>query len=170
MQYSSLFKLGSTLLLMAAPMAGGLLGAKLTMKDVKSSWYQQDLQKPSWNPPNWVFGPVWTILYLMIGWSSVLIVYAPSHPAKTAALGFYGAQLFLNWIYSPIFFHWRNLKLASIEIVAMFALICKTMVEFQKINPTAALLLVPYALWVGFASILTITITALNWSSKPKKE
>jgi benzodiazapine receptor len=126
------------------------------------TWYKQ-LVKGKYNPPNWVFGPVWTILYLMIGFSGYLIwSETKSFSGHGFAWFIYFLQLFLNYIWTQIFFGWHMLYFAFIEIVAIDISILLNMLVFYQINSTAALLLIPYFCWVSFASYLTYTIWQLN--------
>jgi tryptophan-rich sensory protein len=125
------------------------------------AWYEQ-LAKPSWRPPNWLFAPVWTILYLMIAISGWLVWrQAPAAEIKLP-LAAYFLQLLLNAIWTPIFFGLHRTGAASIEIVLVWISIACTIVLFWPISTPAALLLVPYLLWVSFAAALNISIYVLN--------
>lgn len=126
------------------------------------SWYQ-GLNRVSWNPPDWVFGPVWTILYLMIAISGWLAWNSLSgrkinHPA----MHWYFLQLFLNFMWSMLFFGLRSPTPALIDIVLLIIAIAVTMKKFMRLNKKAALLLVPYFLWVCYASTLNAGIVYLN--------
>ncbi len=121
--------------------------------------YYQTLNKPSWNPPNWLFGPVWTVLYIMIS-ISIAIIWHKSND-KTAMLLF-GIQLVLNFFWSLIFFRWQSPGFALIEILAMLFFIVLTVLAFRKINMTAFYLMIPYLCWVSFATFLNFTIWRLN--------
>lgn len=121
------------------------------------------LLKPSWNPPGYLFGPVWTVLYLLMGVSSWLVWKSilPSS-LKTKALMYFSIQLFLNFWWSIVFFNFHSSLLALIDIVLMLFFICLTIFEFSKISKLAAWLLLPYLLWVSFATALNGTIWYLN--------
>lgn len=125
-------------------------------------WFEA-LQKPSWNPPGYLFGPVWTILYLLMGISSWLIWKSPQ-PIKRrrTALIFFAIQLFLNFWWSILFFNFHSSLLALIDIFAMLFFISLTIFAFSKISKLAAWLLVPYLLWVSFATALNASIWYLN--------
>lgn len=145
----------------AVPQAVGLLGAFFTVTSVET-WYQT-LEKPLLTPPDWVFGPVWTLLYLLMGISAYLVWRLPKKTKRTAyAWRFFLLQLFLNGIWSFVFFGAQNLKLGFFVIVAMALAIAATMRVFCKLSRPAALLLAPYLLWVIFAGYLNYGIWALQ--------
>lgn len=126
------------------------------------SWYQ-DIQRPSWNPPNWIFAPVWTTLYVMMGISWFLIWRSDVKRSskRTTALFFIG-QLILNFSWSVIFFYFHQPGWAFVEIIILWLMILGTILSFSKISKLAAWLLVPYISWVSFATILTYTIWRMN--------
>lgn len=124
------------------------------------SFYAQ-LSKPSWAPPAGVFGPVWTVLYALMGVAAWMVWRSPA--PKSTALILFGAQLAANVLWSWLFFAWRQGALAAVEILVLLALIVATIVAFWRISRLAALLLVPYLLWVSFASVLTWAV----WRSNP---
>jgi tryptophan-rich sensory protein len=138
--------------------AAGAVGAVASVDAV--SFYAQ-LSKPSWAPPAWVFGPVWFALYALMGVAAWLVWR--STRSKGMALGLFGAQLVANALWSWLFFAWHQGALATAEVLILLALIVATAVAFWRIRRLAALLLVPYLLWVGFASALTWTV----WRSNP---
>jgi translocator protein len=121
--------------------------------------YYLALNKPSWNPPNGIFAPVWTTLYIMMGVAAGIIWHKSGNKK---ALTFFGIQLILNFFWSLIFFKWESPRFALIEIVFMLTAIFLTIISFKKINKTAAYLMVPYACWVSFATFLNFTIWRLN--------
>lgn len=137
---------------------GGIIGASSASSIIE--WYPSII-KPSWNPPNWLFGPVWSALYICIGISLALIWHS-TVDIKTKAYRYFAIQLCLNILWTPIFFNFHQIGLAFIEIVLMLLFIVLTIIEFYKINRKAAYLLVPYAIWVSFATILNGTIYWLN--------
>ncbi len=130
-----------------------------TMESI-STWYQF-LNMPAFNPPNWVFGPVWTILYIMMGAAFALVWHTP-HPGRKKALILFIAQFTLNLCWSFLFFNLHLPGLAYFEIAGMAIIITFTILAFYKINKTAAYLLLPYLCWVLFATILNYSIWVLN--------
>lgn len=124
------------------------------------SFYAQ-LSKPAWAPPAGVFGPVWTVLYALMGVAAWLVWRSPG--PKRAALTLFGAQLAANALWSWLFFAWHRGALAAVEILVLLALIVAMIVAFWRISRLAALLMVPYLLWVSFASVLTWAV----WRSNP---
>jgi len=142
------------------PHLGGIVGGLLTRQNVKV-WYEK-LERPSWRPPNWAFGPVWTSLYTMMGYASYLIYRDGLGTSRDRALMLYGSQLVLNWLWTPIFFHYHQLGLAFAEILALLANIGLCIGAFYPINRTASYLMVPYFAWVSLASALTYSIWQRN--------
>lgn len=140
--------------------AGGL-GTLFTTSAIPT-WYAT-LNKPSFNPPNYLFGPVWTLLYILMG-ISLYIIWNKGFKNKKVkdAIYLFGIQLFLNAIWSPVFFGAHNLLLALIIIIAMWIYIVKTIKAFARIDKTASYLLYPYLAWVSFASILNFSVWLLN--------
>lgn len=124
------------------------------------SFYAQ-LSKPTWAPPAGVFGPVWTVLYALMGVAAWLVWRSPG--PRSAALTLFGAQLGANALWSWLFFAWHRGALAAVEILVLLALIVAMIVAFWRISRLAALLMVPYLLWVSFASVLTWAV----WRSNP---
>lgn len=125
-------------------------------------WYDT-IVKPSWNPPGYLFGPIWTTLYLLIGISLWLIwkSKAPEYK-KQQAIFIFAVQLFLNFWWSIIFFSFKSPELAFIEILVMIILIVVTIFKFSEISKTASWLLIPYISWVCFAAILNYNLWTLN--------
>jgi len=145
------------------PLGIGGLGAFATMDGVRT-WYPT-LVQPSFAPPSWVFGPVWTTLYIMMGVASWLVWRSGAgRPEVRIALGLYAAQLVLNLAWSWLFFGLRMPGLALVEILALLALILWTIARFAPISRPAAWLLAPYAAWVSFASLLNGAYWWLNRS------
>ncbi|MCO1577317.1 tryptophan-rich sensory protein [Crossiella sp. SN42] len=120
------------------------------------------LRQPSWAPPSWLFGPVWTVLYAMIAISGWLLWRHTSGPATRSALAAYGVQLALNAAWTPIFFGARLYGLAFAELVLMWVAIGVTVWRFFPLHRTAAVLLLPYWAWVSFAGALNFAIWRLN--------
>jgi tryptophan-rich sensory protein len=124
------------------------------------TWYAS-LIKPSFNPPNWIFGPVWTTLYLLMGISLYLVWIRGAKKNRTALIWF-GSQLALNSIWSILFFGLKSPLSAFIEIIFLWITILITIIYFYKTSKPAAYLLIPYILWVSFAAVLNISIVILN--------
>lgn len=145
----------------AIPLLVGGASGFFTITGV-DSWYQT-INKPSWNPPNWVFGPVWTTLYIMMGIALFLVWKEDtSEELKKIAIALFSVQLILNFFWSFIFFNLQQPGWALVEIIAMWFFILLTIFAFAQVNKTAAWLLVPYISWVSFATILNYSIWQLN--------
>lgn len=156
------------------PFVAATIGGVATNRSL-FGWYRR-LRKPTWNPPDAVFGPVWTLLFATMGLASWLVWRRgqlsseeetaqdqhATHREVQGALTFYGIQLVLNTLWSVIFFGLRRLDLALIEIVPFWTTILVTLVRFYRIHPVAGLLLVPYQLWVTFAALLNARVWQLN--------
>jgi tryptophan-rich sensory protein len=138
----------------------GSLGGLFTIAEIPT-WYA-GLNKPSFNPPNNVFGPVWTLLYALMGISLFLIWKLPASAERNRSLKIFGVQFALNFCWSLIFFRFHLIGVALVEIMLMWGCILFTILFFWKQSRTAALLLVPYIFWVSFATILTAAIYRLN--------
>jgi tryptophan-rich sensory protein len=136
------------------------IGNFFTMPSIQD-WYAS-LSKPSFNPPNWLFGPAWTILYFLMAVSAFLVWQKRENPRAKKALTFYFIQLALNSLWSIIFFGWQNLGLAFVEIIFLWLFILLTLINFYKIVRVAGILFIPYILWVSFASLLNFSIWQLN--------
>lgn len=119
--------------------------------------------QPSWNPPAWVFGPVWTALYSAMGYASWRVWQAGGGQLP---LGLYAAQLALNFAWSPLFFGAKALGVAAVDITALVGMVAATIYEFQKVDPVAAQLLYPYLAWVTFAAALNYNLAANNPSGQ----
>jgi benzodiazapine receptor len=139
----------------------GFLGTPFTVSAIPT-WYVT-LNKPFFSPPSWIFGPVWTLLYFLMGIAFYLIWKQNSKkkPVKTANKYFL-TQLGLNFIWSPIFFGLRLPLLGLVVIMAMWVLIVMTMKKFYPLSKVAFYLLIPYLLWVSFATLLNAAIVLLN--------
>jgi benzodiazapine receptor len=154
----------------AIPLMAGVIGSIFTSESV-STWYQT-IEKPSFSPPNWLFGPVWTTLYVLMGLSLFLVWRATSTTTftkdrrgrKISAFIAFGSQLILNVLWSFIFFGLRSPQLAFAEIVILLISIVVTIAIFYRISKLAAVLMIPYAVWVTFASLLNLQIWLLNSS------
>ncbi len=124
-------------------------------------WYSQ-LEKPAWNPPNWIFGPVWTALYAMMGVAAWLVWRRGGFAAQRKTLGWFLIQLGLNALWTPLFFGLKNSALAFAEIVLLWFAILGTARVFWKTHRAAGAMLIPYLAWVTFATVLNFTLWQLN--------
>jgi tryptophan-rich sensory protein len=144
---------GWVLLCFAAAAFGGLFPP--------GEWYAS-LKKPSWNPPGWVFGPVWTALYAMMAVAAWLVWKRGGWAAQRRLLMLFLAQLILNAAWTPLFFGLHRPGLAFAEIVLLWLAIAATLAAFRPVNRVAAWLLAPYLAWVSFAAGLNFTLWRLN--------
>jgi benzodiazapine receptor len=135
--------------------------AGLFTADAIPGWYAS-LNRPSFNPPNWLFGPVWTMLYILMGISLFLIWQQKPDKQRNQAIGFFLFHLFLNFCWSFIFFYFKMMGLALFEIILLWMSIVVMMVMFYRIKPLAAYLNIPYLIWVSFATVLNAAYFALN--------
>lgn len=138
----------------------GIIGSIFTTSNIPT-WYES-LNKPSFNPPNWLFAPVWTTLYILMGISAFLIYKKGLKKDIKFALGIFGLQLIFNTLWSILFFGLNSPLLGLICIIILWCLIVFTIKLFYKISKTAAYLLIPYIIWVSFATILNYFIWVLN--------
>jgi tryptophan-rich sensory protein len=139
----------------------GIIGSLYTSNSI-STWYKT-LVRPEIAPPNWVFGPVWTTLYMLMG-ISAYIIWSKGYSDKKVklALTVYFGQLLLNTLWSILFFGLQDIRSAFIEIIALWIMIALNVFLFGKISKTAGYLLIPYLLWVSFASYLNYLFMILN--------
>lgn len=141
--------------------AVGLISVPFTIASIPT-WYST-LNKPSFSPPNWIFGPVWTTLYLMMGISAYLIWDKGLINRKVrVALIYFIVQLAFNFLWSIIFFGLHSPLLALFDIFLLWFAILITMLKFYKISKSASYLLLPYLFWVSFATLLNFSIVLLN--------
>ena len=142
-------------------LAAGAIGSLFTIQSIPT-WYA-GLQKPVFAPPNWVFGPVWTTLYVMMG-VSAYIIYRKGDKKKEvlAALEIFGIQLILNTLWSILFFGLRSPSYGLIGIIALWIAIAATLIRFYRISKPASYLFIPYLFWVTFAGFLNLAIVLLN--------
>jgi translocator protein len=139
----------------------GFISGRLTAGETET-WYPT-LKKPEWNPPNWVFFPVWTTLYVLMGIALFLVWKRPEESkAKQLALSLFGIQLFLNFCWSIIFFTFHAIEWALVDIVMLWMAILLTIGSFFSMSRVAAWFLWPYAFWVTFAAVLNYSIVMLN--------
>lgn len=144
----------------ATCLAVGAIGGLATSHSV-ASWYPA-LAKPAFNPPRWIFAPVWTVLYLIMAVAAWLVWRRNGWRAARPALTLFALQLALNLAWSLLFFGLRRIDLALIDVLALLAAIAATALAFWPLQRLAALLLVPYFAWVGFAAFLNFAIWQLN--------
>jgi translocator protein len=157
MKKNVFFKLIASILL---PLTLGAFAGIFTSKAVPV-WYAT-LNRPSFNPPNWLFGPVWTTLYLLMGFSLFLIWKQSASKERNLAIFVFLLQLALNFCWSFIFFYFNRIGLALVEIILLWISIIIMLVLFYKIKPVAAYINIPYLLWVSFATILNASYYLLN--------
>lgn len=129
---------------------------------VNAPQFYAQLQRPAWAPPAWLFGPVWSLLYFLMGCAAWLVWRERGFRGAAAALELFLVQLFLNAAWSWIFFVWHRGGVAFAEILVLWGVILATLVAFWRVRPAAGWLLVPYLAWVSFASALTYSIWQLN--------
>lgn len=158
---------------LVAPFLAAAIGGLATSRSI-STWYN-DLRKPAWNPPSWVFAPVWNGLYLMMGFASWLVWRQRQKAGGWFGIGgkkerteidnalrLYGIHLIFNALWSVIFFGFRRIDWALAEILVLWSLILGTLTRFYRIDARAGWLLVPYQAWATFAAFLNFTIWRMN--------
>ncbi len=138
----------------------GVIGGFFTANNLYP-WFNS-LAKPSFSPPSWVFSPVWTVLYTLMGISLFLILKADNSKNKTLGLVFFTIQLVLNGLWSIVFFGLHQILLAFGVIIALLIFIILSIFEFYKVSKTSAYILIPYVIWVSFASVLNFSLYLLN--------
>lgn len=140
----------------AVSVAGGLITATSV-----GTWYQT-LNKPPFNPPDWVFAPVWTTLYALMAIAAWRVWRRVRHGEGRGALVVFAAQLALNLVWSFLFFGLQRIDLATVQIFVLLVAVATTAVMFWRVDRTAGVLLLPYVLWVGYASVLNVSLWMLN--------
>jgi benzodiazapine receptor len=138
----------------------GFVGSQASMAGLQG-WYQA-LNKPAYGPPAWLFAPVWTLLYILMGVALFQVWQAKTSNSRGAALGAFFFQLFLNGIWSWIFFAWHKLSIAFFDMVVLDLAIVATIFIFRKVRRSAAWLMAPYLAWCCFATMLCFSIWKLN--------
>lgn len=139
----------------------GISGGLFTVSAIPT-WYA-GLAKPWFNPPNWLFGPAWTLLYLLMGISFGLVWNTETDKNKDQAYSAFYIQLVLNFLWSGIFFGLRQPFLAFLEMLILGVFVAVCLKEFERINKTAGYLMIPYLAWISFAALLNLTIVILNF-------
>lgn len=147
--------LGWLLLAFAAAAVGGVASAS-------AGEFYGELARPDWAPPGWLFGPVWSVLYVLMGVSAWLVWRQRGFAGARSALLMFVLQLAANALWTWLFFVWRQGGLAFVEILLLWVLIVATLVLFWRVSRLAAVLLLPYLAWVSFASALTLSTWRLN--------
>ena len=142
------------------PLAVGSIAGIFTTRAIPN-WYAT-LNQPSFNPPNWLFGPVWTTLYILMGISLYMVWALPTGKERNIALLAFGVQLVLNFAWSFFFFYFKTIGFALIEVLVLWMSIVGMIVLFNKVKPIAAYMNIPYLLWVSFATILNAAYFNLN--------
>ena len=140
-------------------LAGGASASLSGFSD--RSWYDS-LRRPSWTPPSAIFGPVWTLLYIMMGSALWLVWQSKGWSGAPLTISLFAVQLVLNMAWSPIFFGLHCPGWAMIDLAALWVAVLATMLTFWSIRPLAGLLLTPYLLWCSFAAALNFAIWRLN--------
>jgi translocator protein len=141
--------------------AAGAIGA---MSTADAPEFYRQLVLPAWAPPAWVFGPVWTVLYVLMGVAAWLVWRERGFAVVATALSLFLIQLAANGLWSWLFFAWHRGSLAAVEIVILWVLIVATVLAFWRVKPLAGALLLPYLAWVSFAAALTFSI----WRQNPQ--
>lgn len=141
----------------------GITAAAGGAASVQAQSFYAELVLPGWAPPPWLFGPVWTVLYVMMALSAWMVSREPPAPARSIGLGLFLVQLVANGLWSWLFFAWRLGATAFIDIVVLWLLIVAVIGVFARIRPLAAWLLVPYLVWVTFATFLNLDL----WQGNP---
>ena len=139
----------------------GTLSGRLAGSGYGNAWFDA-LEKPSFMPPGWAFGVAWTLLYILLGLALALILHARGAQGRGIAVGFFLAQLAINYAWSPLFFAAHEIGAAFVAIVLMIVLAAVAAVLFARIRRVAGLLMLPYLAWLFFAAILTWQIGVLN--------
>lgn len=160
MSYASAVKQGFGLAgwLLASFVAAGIGG----VASINAAGFYGQLVQPSWAPPPWLFGPVWSVLFVLMGVSAWLVWREQGFRGAGSALKLYAAQLVANALWTWLFFAWRLGALAMAEIAILWLLIAGTLFAFWRLNRFAAVLLLPYLAWVSFAAALNFSLWRLN--------
>jgi tryptophan-rich sensory protein len=143
-----------------ASFCAAAIGGAATATSVQT-WYRT-LHKPAWNPPDWLFGPGWTLLYLLMAVAAWRVWRRSESPAARATLGLFGAQLALNALWSVLFFGLRQPGWAFAEVLVLLTVLVALLARFWRADRVAGVLWLPYVAWVGFASVLNGTVWWLN--------
>ncbi len=142
-------------------LAAETAGALLTAPGIRSGWYA-NLAKPPWTPPHWVFGPVWTLLFIAMAFAAWLVWEGEEGFRRHGRLWLFGAQLAANVMWSALFFTFGDTGAALADIALLWILVVAATVAFWRVHRTAGLLMVPYLGWLTFAAVLNFSIWKLN--------
>ena len=142
------------------PLSAGFAGSFFTRASV-DSWYRE-ITKPAFNPPDWLFAPVWTLLYILMGISFFIIWNSKNTRDRKSAVYIFIFQIFLNFMWTVLFFGLRNPLAGLIEIILLQGLLAVNILKFRAISAAAGYLLYPYFLWTAFAAVLNFSIVILN--------
>lgn len=153
-------QLGKLLVSLLLPLGVGAIAGIFTSKAIPG-WYAS-LNQPSFNPPNWVFGPVWTTLYIILGISLFLIWKLGPGKERNQAILVFSVQLLLNFGWSFCFFYFKMIGITLVDIVALWLMIVIMLYRFYRLKPLAAYINIPYLLWVTFATVLNAAYFVLN--------
>lgn len=146
---------------LAVPLGVGYMGSIFTTNSIDGGWYAS-LNQPSFNPPNSVFGPVWTVLYILMGISLYMVWKAVPGRRRENAFGVFALQLMLNFLWSLFFFYFKDIEIALFDIIALWISIVFMIWMFYRVKPLAGWLNIPYLLWVTFATALNIAYYVTN--------
>jgi benzodiazapine receptor len=145
---------------LAASFLAAIIGSYFTIPSI-NTWYDT-LNKPFFTPPSWLFGPAWTVLYILMAIALYLVWSLPKSKARDAAIAVFAGQLIMNVLWSVGFFGFHNILLGVVLIILLLILIVLTTYEFYKLSKPAAYAMVPYILWVCFATCLNVAVYFLN--------
>lgn len=157
---SNLPPLYAALIAVATVASASIIGSLATTPNIPT-WYA-GLTKPSFNPPNWIFGPVWTALYAMMAIAFFRILRRPASPARRSAIIAFVGQMALNALWSVVFFELKSPPLGFLVVASLWALIALTARRFAGLDRVAGMLMAPYLAWVSFAALLNAAIWRLN--------
>lgn len=144
---------------LGASYAAAALGSVATFE--AGAFYSQ-LSRPGWAPPGWLFGPVWSVLFSLMGVAAWWVWRVDGYKAARVALGLFAVQLVFNALWSWLFFRWQLGSVAFVEIILLWVAILATGIAFWRVRVLAGALLIPYLLWVGFAAVLNFSLWQLN--------
>jgi len=133
-----------------------------TVASLQAPEFYMMLDSPSWAPPPWLFGPVWTVLYAMMALAAWLVVRERRNASLMPELALFGVQLALNALWTWLFFYWHQGAFAFVEAAALFCFVALTAYAFGRVRPLAGALMLPYLMWVGFATVLTFSLWQRN--------
>ena len=148
------------LISLIVPLSIGAIAGIFTAQAIPD-WYAS-LNRPSFNPPNGIFGPVWTTLYMLMGISFFIIWKQPADTKRNTGMIIFFIQLLLNFCWTFLFFYFKEIGFALIEIIVMWIAILIMLISFYKVKPVAAYINIPYILWVSFATVLNAAYYLLN--------